>query len=95
MENAQIADKKWKELMLKSNLVELNRKNLMCQLFYLTNNEKQDTEVVEIEEIDFTEVRKHLERGEIIFIACKNNQESVRILAAGEETAKPWYFTHF
>lgn len=81
--------------MLKSNLVESNRENAICQLFFLTNNEKQDIEIVEIENIDFAEVRKRLERGESVFIACKNNQKSERILAAGEETVKPWYITHF
>lgn len=95
MKNAQKADEKWKELMLKSNLVKLNQKNPVYQLLYLTNNEKKDIEVVEIEEIDFTKVRRRLEKGESIFIACRNNQESIRILATSEEKAKPWYFTHF
>ena len=80
--------------MLKSKHIESNRENSVFQLFFLLNNENQDIEVVEVEEIDFTEVEKRLEKGESVFITRKRKQKSEPILVAGEETVEPWYFTH-
>ena len=80
--------------MLKSNHIESNLENSVFQLFFLLNNENQDIEVVEVEEIDFTEVEKRLEKGESVFITRKRKQKSEPILVAGEETVEPWYFTH-
>jgi hypothetical protein len=79
---------------LKSKHIESNRENSVFQLFFLLNNENQDIEVVEVEEIDFTEVEKRLEKGESVFITRKRKQKSEPILVAGEETVEPWYFTH-
>ena len=61
--------------MLKSKHVESNRENSVFQLFFLLNNENQDIEVVEVEEIDFTEVKNRLEKGESVFIARKRKQK--------------------
>jgi len=83
-----------KRTLLKSKHIESNRENSVFQLFFLLNNENQDIEVVEIEEIDFTEVKKRLEKGESVFITRKRKQELEPILVAGEETADPWYFYH-
>lgn len=80
--------------MLKSKYIESNRENSVFQLFFLLNNENQDIEVVEVEEIDFTEVKKRLEKGESVFITRKRKQKLEPILVAGEETADPWYFYH-
>jgi hypothetical protein len=80
--------------LLKSKHIESNRENSVFQLFFLLNNENQDIEVVEVEEIDFTEVEKRLEKGESVFITRKRKQKSEPILVAGEETVEPWYFTH-
>ena len=80
--------------MLKSKHIESNRENSVFQLFFLLNNENQDIEVVEVEEIDFTEVEKRLEKGESVFITRKRKQKLEPILVAGEETVEPWYFTH-
>jgi len=80
---------------LKNNLIESNRENSVFQLFFLINNEKQDIEVVEMREIDFTEVRKHLEKGESVCITCKRKQKLQPSRVVSEETLEPWYFTHF
>ena len=83
-----------KETLLKINPVESNRENSLFQLFFLLNNENQDIEVVEVEEIDFTEVKNRLEKGESVFITRKRKQKLEPILVASEETVEPWYFTH-
>jgi len=80
--------------LLKSKYIESNRQNSVFQMFFLINNENQDIEVVEVEEIDFTEVEKRLEKGESIFITSKRKQKLEPILVATEEMAEPWYFTH-
>ena len=80
--------------MLKINPIKSNEQNLAFQLFFLLNNENQDIEVVEVKEIDFTEVKKRLEKGESVFITRKRKQKLEPILVANEETADPWYFTH-
>jgi copper(I)-binding protein len=83
-----------KRAMLKSNPIESKDQNLVFQLFFLINNKNQDIEVVEISEIDFTEVKRRLEKGDSVFITRKRKQELEPILVAGEETADPWYFYH-
>jgi hypothetical protein len=81
--------------LLKSNHIESNLENSVFQLFFLLNNENQDIEVVEAEEIDFTEVKKRLEKGESVFITRKRKQKSEPILVASEELVDdPWFFTH-
>ena len=80
--------------MLKSKHIESNRENSVFQMFFLINNENQDIEVVEVKEIDFTEVEKRLEKGESIFITSKRKQKLEPISVATEEMAEPWYFTH-
>ena len=61
--------------MLKINPIKSNEQNLVFQLFFLINNENQYIEVVETKEIDFTEVKKRLEKGESVFIARKRKQK--------------------
>ena len=80
--------------MLKSKHIKSNRENSVFQLFFLLDDEDQDIEVVEVEEIDLTEVKKRLEKGESVFITRKRKQKLEPILVAGEETADPWYFYH-
>ena len=80
--------------MLKSNLIRSNEQNPVFQLFFLINNENQDIQVVEVKEIDFTEVKERLEKGESVFITRKRKQKLEPILVAGEETTDPWYFSH-
>ena len=79
---------------MKSNLIESEDQSPVFQLFFLINNENQDIEVVEVREIDFTEVKRRLEKGESVFITCKRKKKLEPISVASEEMAKPWYFTH-
>ena len=74
---------------LKINPVEANRENSLFQLFFLLNNENQDIEVVEVEEIDFTEVKKRLEKGESVFITRKRKQKAEPTSVASEESEDP------
>ena len=83
-----------KKTLLKINPIKSNEQNLAFQLFFLLNNENQDIEVVEVKEIDFTEVKNRLEKGESVFITRKRKQKLEPILVANEETVDPWYFTH-
>ena len=80
--------------MLKSNPTKSNEQNLVFQLFFLINNENRDIEIVEVREIDFTEVKERIEKGESVFITRKRKQKLEPILVASEETADPWYFNH-
>jgi len=79
---------------LKSNPTKSNEQNLVFQLFFLINNENRDIEIVEVREIDFTEVKERIEKGESVFITRKRKQKLEPILVASEETADPWYFNH-
>ena len=54
-------------------------------MFFLLNNENQDIEVVEVKEIDFTEVKKRLGKGESVFITRKRKQKLEPIIVASEE----------
>jgi hypothetical protein len=72
--------------LLKSNHIESNLENSVFQLFFLLNNENQDIEVVETQEVDFTEVKKRLEKGESVFITRKRKQEAEPISFATEES---------
>ncbi len=82
--------------MLKIDHIETSSQNPIFQLFFLVNNENQDVEVVEVGEIDFTEVKRRLENGESVFIARKRKQKLDPILVASEELLdNPWFFTPF
>ena len=66
----------------------------LFQIFFLTQNQSQDVEVVETEEIDFREITQRLKLGESVFIKYKNPeilepQSSVR----KEKEHNSWYFT--
>jgi len=82
--------------MLKIDHIETNGQNPVFQLFFLINNKNQDIEVVEVSEINFTEVKRRLEKGESVFITRKREQKLDPILVANEELLdNPWFFTHF
>ena len=80
--------------MLKSKYIEANRENSVFQLFFLLNNVNQDIEVIEVKKIDFTEVKKRLEKEESVFITRKHKKKLEPISVASEEMAESWYFTH-
>jgi len=76
------------------NLVEIDEGKPLFQLFFLRDNEDQSVEVEEVEEIDFREVKKHLENGESVFITLKRKEKSEKSLVKEEGVAEAWYFTH-
>jgi len=73
--------------------MEVNEEKLLFQLFFLKNNDDLNVEVEEVEEIDFTEVKRHIEQGESVFITRKRKQEFSTTLVAKEEAAELWYLT--
>jgi hypothetical protein len=81
---------KEKEKMMR-NVIENKEKETPFQLFFLKNDETQNVEVVEVNEIDFKEVKRRLERGESVFIKRKQQQKSDINLIAYETVKEPWY----
>lgn len=79
--------------MVLRNVIETNEKPLF-QLFFLKDNEDQSVEVEEVEEIDFTEVKKRLEREESVFITRKRKQKLDPSQVVSEDVIEPWYFYH-
>jgi hypothetical protein len=47
----------------------------LYQVMFLKNDRRQDVYVEEVEEIDFEELRRHLERGESVFITSRPEQK--------------------
>jgi len=76
--------------MVLRNVIETNEEKPLFQLFFLKNDEDQS---VEVEEIDFTEVKKRLERGESVFITRKRKQKLDLSQIASEDVIEPWYFS--
>jgi hypothetical protein len=74
-------------------VIENKKKETPFQLFFLKNDENQNVEVIELNEINFEEVKSHLERGDSVFITRKREQTSEMNIIAYEKVAKePWYF---
>lgn len=78
--------------MVLKNIVEVNEEKPLFRLFFLKNSEYQSVEVVEVEDIDFREIKKHLEQGESVFISHKRQQKLN--LSARKDAAEPWFFSH-
>jgi len=73
------------------NIMKNRKKETHIQLFFLKNDETQNVEVVEVDEIDFEEVKSRLERGESIFITRKQEQKTDMNFIAYEIVKEPWY----
>ena len=73
------------------NIMENKKKDAPLQLFFLKNDETQNVEVVEVDEIDFEEVKSRLERGESVFITRKQEQKSDMNFIAYDLAKEPWY----
>jgi len=74
--------------------VDENGEKLLFQLFYLKDDEDQSVEVEEVQEIDFSEVKKRVGQGESVFITSKSKQKLNSNLIASDEATEPWYFYH-
>jgi hypothetical protein len=66
----------------------------LFQLFFLKDDEDEGIEVVEVEKIDFKEVKKHIEQGESVFITRKRKRKLKPNLVASEEVTEPWFSSH-
>jgi hypothetical protein len=84
-------EKEMKNKMPKT-VIENKKKEAPFQLFFLKNDATQNVEVVELNEINFEEVKTHLERGESVFITRKREQTSDMNFIAYDRVKEPWYF---
>ena len=57
------------------NDTETKKKETPFQMFFLKNDENQTVESIESNEIDFKEVKRHLENGESACITQKKEQK--------------------
>jgi len=81
------------EGLVSRKITEVYEEEPLFQLFFLKYDEEQSVEVEEVEEIDFTEVKKHIERGESVFITRKREERLDASLVAEENMAELWYFS--
>ncbi len=79
--------------MVSRKITKVYEEDPLFQLFFLKNDEHQSVEVVEVEEIDFTEVKKRIEHGESVFITRKREEKLDASLVAEENVAELWYFS--
>jgi hypothetical protein len=73
------------------NVIETKKKQTPFQMFFLKNDEKQSVESIEVDEIDFEEVKKRLEKGESVFLSKKENRKPNVNFIAYEQVKEPWY----
>lgn len=50
-------------------------KKPMFQLVFLSDDKSQSVEVAEVEEIDFQQIKMHVENGDSVFITKKENEK--------------------
>ena len=60
------------------------------QIFFLTENENDNVEVLETNMIDYEEINQHLNMGESIFIKHKTRDILEQDIETNKES-KPWY----
>ena len=66
--------------------------SLLFQIFFLTNDQSKNVEVLETNTIDFEEILQRLTMGESVFIKHKKQEMLEHHLRANEKEEKPWYF---
>lgn len=47
----------------------------LFQVFFLKNDRRQSVCIDEVKEVDLSEIKKHLERGESVFITSREEQK--------------------
>jgi len=72
-------------------IAEVNEEKPLFRLSFLKDNRAQH---VEVEEIDFEEIERHLEQGESVLITPRQKQKPNIESSAHDGTTDPWYFTH-
>ncbi len=66
----------------------------LFHLFFLKDDKDLSVEVLEVQEVDFTEVRKRLEFGESVFISRKIEKRFDQMEINSEERDEIWFFPH-
>lgn len=77
---------------MQKTIIKNKKKEAPFQLFFLKNDATQNVEVIELEEVNFEEVKSHLERGNSVFITQKREQTSDINFIAYDQVKEPWYF---
>ena len=72
-------------------VIENKKKQAPFQMFFLRNDENQSVESIEVNEIDFEEVKKHLEKGESVLLSKKEKRKPDVNFIAYEQVKEPWY----
>lgn len=78
------------ELRINENIEE----KPLFHLFFLKDDKDLSVEVLEVQEVDFTEVRKRLEFGESVFISRKIEKRFDQMEIHSEERDEIWFFPH-
>jgi len=81
------------EGLVSKKITKVYEEEPLFRLFFLKNDEDQSVEIEEVEEIDFAEVKKHIERGESVFITRKREEKLDESLVAEENSTELWYFS--
>lgn len=66
---------------------------LRFRLLFLNNNENGTVQKVEVKNLNFQDLMRHLRRGESVFITPKLLGDSSKEMKKQEDRS-PWYFTH-
>jgi len=61
-------------------------------IFFLINDEEQSVKVEEVEEVNLETIKRHLKKGESVFITPKRQEQNER--ATKPDERKLVYFTH-
>ena len=72
-------------------VIENEKKQAPFQMFFLKNDENQSVESIEVNEIDFEEVKKHLENGESVLFSKKEKRKPDVNFIAYEQVKEQWY----
>jgi hypothetical protein len=66
---------------------------LRFRLLFLSNNENKTIQKVEVKNLNYQDLMRHLQRGESVFIIPKLLEDSSKDTKKQEDRA-PWYFAH-
>ncbi len=72
------------------NVIKNKKKETPFHMFFLKNDKNQSVGV-EVNEIDFEEVKSRLERGESVYITRKQEKKTDINFIAYEVVKEPWY----
>lgn len=77
--------------MLRS-ITQPNKEKLPFQVFFLSNKD-EGVEVIEVEDIDFEEIKRRIKNGESVFITHKQELKSEESRLASKVEKEPWYLS--